>query len=177
MIGSALVLVLTSAAWVHSERFTDTLTHWRELDAPPELRLVPDHAQWRNLTVELQHGDLHVERGIYAYGSTPQVGFAWSCVSNAWEVFGCSPATPDMHIEGAGFAFSKWDRFPSWRNTMVRVPLWSIASVAAVMPGWGLVGFARRRRRYGAGQCAACGYDLRATPDRCPECGQLVRAE
>ena len=53
-------------------------------------------------------------------------------------------------------------------------PLWPFASAAGVIPALVCVSLGRRRLRRVAGLCIRCGYDLRATPDRCPDCGVVV---
>ena len=53
----------------------------------------------------------------------------------------------------------------------VNLPFWFLAAVLAVPPAIVVRGELRRRRRRVPGKCHRCGYDLRATPERCPECG------
>src|SRR5262249_50948392 len=53
------------------------------------------------------------------------------------------------------------------------VPSWSLVLLFAVLPTTWLWHSLRRRRRLRLGLCCVCGYDLRATPDRCPECGAI----
>lgn len=51
------------------------------------------------------------------------------------------------------------------------VPLWALAAAFAVLPVARLTSAVRGRTRRRSGRCRACGYDLRASPGRCPECG------
>jgi hypothetical protein len=55
-------------------------------------------------------------------------------------------------------------------------PHWFLALSFAILPALLLLPATRSRRSRGASLCPACGYDLRATPARCPECGAVPAA-
>jgi hypothetical protein len=50
-------------------------------------------------------------------------------------------------------------------------PYWFLELPLLVLPCIAAFGLIRSRRRLRTGCCGQCGYDLRATPGRCPECG------
>ncbi len=60
---------------------------------------------------------------------------------------------------------------------LVFVPHWSLFAGSAIVPACWVLARWRERRVRVAGCCVVCGYDLRASPDRCPECGTAAKAE
>jgi hypothetical protein len=59
----------------------------------------------------------------------------------------------------------------------VILPLWAISFLAAIPMTRLAMGRVRRRARKSRcqeGLCTNCGYDLRASPGRCPECGNVI---
>jgi hypothetical protein len=104
--------------------------------------------------------------GHYYFNLLPRGRFGFLAHVNEWDYY----PQNDTSI-GAGVTPGP----PSQRmhNLVLRVPYWSLLVVTLAAAAWSWRRHWLRRRV--PGRCAGCGYDLRATPDRCPECGAVVK--
>jgi hypothetical protein len=67
-------------------------------------------------------------------------------------------------------------RFTEGTIRIIAVPIPYLMLLLAVAPTWWWISARRGRKRGNAGLCLHCGYDLRESAGRCPECGTAVPA-
>ena len=82
--------------------------------------------------------------------------------------------TEERYGFGVSWSVDSRTDYPGPTVTLGReryMPIWPLALAAAVFPVGRLAAVLRRRLTIPPGHCRRCGYDLRATPERCPECG------
>jgi hypothetical protein len=168
---SLLVGVAVCVLWKRSYRLSEQV-NWRNADA------------WR--TVRTASGNVEVALLVTDWSAYAQLFHA-----PRYERDVARPPFNFLRLMGgnSGDVNSNWEwRGFAWhqkRNTRLGslhaqgfVPFWSIAAVTLLLPlAWvtlRLRSRVRRRRLRDQGFCPACGYDLRATPERCPECGAVM---
>ena len=62
-----------------------------------------------------------------------------------------------------------------YTGQVVSAPAWVFLVIGAILPLISLRRWLISVRHRRTSRCVTCGYDVRATPDRCPECGTPVR--
>jgi hypothetical protein len=72
-----------------------------------------------------------------------------------------------------GFLFQTYQSRGISRSYLA-APTWFVALPFALVPFWTIFRISQRARRRQKGWCIFCGYDLRASPEKCPECGTAV---
>jgi hypothetical protein len=112
------------------------------------------------------------------FGDTGPTDWAYEpfCGSDRWwQMLGFDGC--DLQLKPRrGAALHDWLQ-PQWSGRVrgLTLPYWAVVLVFSVLPMISLLRLVQRFRHSRAGLCPACGYDLRATPERCPECGTVAK--
>jgi hypothetical protein len=195
---SLVLCVATAVLWVRSYWVIDRVTHRSArlhrvasgggvvfFDA---LTLVGDLGSWRIPTAPPRTTTMDFARWPEARRIAPGAGpWGWTTLPStrdglrkeAWAAAPPSRLVPRVDDVDARreVTFNNVDgSMTTYRlvGHRLSLPHWVIVALAAGVPGWRVSVCGRRALRARLNLCPNCGYDLRATPERCPECGTPV---
>ena len=98
------------------------------------------------------------------------------------------PANPNIYAQstdakfweriGFGWQSQRFDQIGSSIHSIgVSIPHWFLLIAFALLPTVHISRYRTLNRRRSEKRCPTCGYDLRATPNRLPECGTISQRE
>ncbi|HWE97808.1 MAG TPA: hypothetical protein VG269_27885 [Tepidisphaeraceae bacterium] len=192
---SLLLFVATCGLWVRSYIAADIVAwHCRDMRLP----LPAEEWYTRRMDLGSCRGiiGLDFERIDWpnAYPNYREPPGNWHWRLDGWqrvdpkESYGFDPRSyePDSAWHRLGFGYSHTPSATLWNDydsqfiptkaIILCVPHWALALAAAVAPAMTLRKWRKRRANVASNHCTHCGYDLRATPERCPECGREASA-
>lgn len=105
----------------------------------------------------------------------------WWAISNPGRLTFCHQVGKDWNSPVAKVQFLGLEYAGSWvgKSCLVNlfVPYWMLLPPLLIFPALKLRALLRNQRSHSRtrrGLCGRCGYDLRGSHDRCPECGALA---
>lgn len=182
LIGSLMLAILSAEFWVRSQRLRDQLVV--PLGFGRYVLFTSMNDRGAILLLSGWRRDIAVTRISEPYGYNNQgidiIGAGdWRYMSNPVAVVetGQNPSISYYPPRGTYVGYHRyigasyiWTGFAFWLACLL-FGAWPIV--------WSGLFLRRRRlvnRRRRLGLCLHCAYDLRGSPDRCPECGQVVEA-
>jgi hypothetical protein len=158
---SLVLWIATLALWVRSDRSTDVIYY----------------SAWSSgITILSTRGRVDLIHFPYV-PDAKLAGFVPSFHTSPFDEFhGVGSHSLDLMVPDSGgwflgFGFIAGNSLQYRRVRAIWCPHWFLVLLFAILPAFYLRGMLRSRRRHREGLCPVCGYDRRATPDRCPECG------
>jgi hypothetical protein len=168
---SFFLFVASVACYLRSYWTCDWLTYCRTTSGPYGN---PIH---QSAMLRSSHGHIVIAIGPHSWAAINPLalglpeGFQWTLrqPQGRWEQW-------NNHVIWKRFGFQIINSRKNWPKGPVAVrglqfPYWFLNLLFATPPILWLINRHRRARRSKSNLCPTCGYDLRATPDRCPECG------
>ncbi len=168
---SLLGLVLSLALWGASYFNVVRATHRN--NSPIVISGVMNE-NWQGGSLALVGGALKYGMGGYGYWPLSDGGV----FQMSLDFFGeknLETQPPRWISRGPTGMRTHW-RFFYMSGRALILPLWIPTVLFGIWPTIALVRLRHRRRRRKLGLCLKCGYDLRASKDRCPECGTEFRS-